>query len=136
MKKKYLVELSEQERDYLHKLISSGSAPARKEVTVVLPIGHALRAHEALSRPDALPGFLNVVHRLVKYGVFVGHAQSIRAGIFRSRIVSPSPENTAMKNCSRFRPLVVAIDSWFTVCVEVSGYGRCEPCQLRGTGRL
>jgi transposase len=30
MKKKYLVELSEQERDYLHKLISSGSAPARK----------------------------------------------------------------------------------------------------------
>jgi hypothetical protein len=30
MKKKYLVELSEQEREYLHKLISSGSAPARK----------------------------------------------------------------------------------------------------------
>jgi transposase len=30
MKKKYLVELSEQERVYLHKLISSGSAPARK----------------------------------------------------------------------------------------------------------
>ena len=30
MKKKFLVELSEQEREYLHKLISSGSAPARK----------------------------------------------------------------------------------------------------------
>jgi transposase len=30
MKKKYLVELSEKERVYLHKLISSGSAPARK----------------------------------------------------------------------------------------------------------
>jgi transposase len=30
MKKKYLVELSEQQREYLYKLISSGSAPARK----------------------------------------------------------------------------------------------------------
>src|SRR5215208_3742236 len=30
MKKKYLVELSEQEREYLHKLIPSGTAPARK----------------------------------------------------------------------------------------------------------
>ncbi len=30
MKKKYLVELTEQEREYLHKLISSGTAPARK----------------------------------------------------------------------------------------------------------
>jgi transposase len=30
MKKKYLLELSEKEREYLHKLISSGSAPARK----------------------------------------------------------------------------------------------------------
>ena len=30
MKKKYLVELSEQQREYLHKLISSDSAPARK----------------------------------------------------------------------------------------------------------
>jgi winged helix-turn helix protein len=30
MKKKYLVELSEQEREYLHKLISSGTASARK----------------------------------------------------------------------------------------------------------
>ena len=30
MKKRFLVELSEQEREYLHKLISSGTAPARK----------------------------------------------------------------------------------------------------------
>ena len=37
---------------------------AREEVAVVLAIGHALRGHEALSRPDALPGFLEVVHRL------------------------------------------------------------------------
>jgi hypothetical protein len=36
---------------------------AREEVAVVLATGHALRAHEALGRPDALPGFLEVVHR-------------------------------------------------------------------------
>jgi hypothetical protein len=30
MKKEYVVELSKEEREYLHKLISSGSAPARK----------------------------------------------------------------------------------------------------------
>jgi transposase len=30
MKKKYVVELTEQEREYLHKLISAGTAPARK----------------------------------------------------------------------------------------------------------
>ncbi len=30
MRKKYIVELTEEEREYLHKLISSGSAPARK----------------------------------------------------------------------------------------------------------
>jgi hypothetical protein len=56
---------------------------ACKEVAVVLAIGHTLRAQEALSRPDALPGFLEVVHRLVKDGVFVGHGQSIRVGILR-----------------------------------------------------
>jgi hypothetical protein len=27
---------------------------------VVLAVGHALRAHEALSRPDKLPGFFEV----------------------------------------------------------------------------
>ena len=32
MKKEYLVELSEQEREYLHKLISSGTAPARSKL--------------------------------------------------------------------------------------------------------
>jgi hypothetical protein len=51
---------------------------------VVLAIGHALRAHEALSRPDTLPGFLEVVHRLFENGVFVGHDKSIGAGILRS----------------------------------------------------
>jgi hypothetical protein len=51
---------------------------------VVLAIGHTLRAHEALSRPDTLPGFLEVVHRPFENGVFVGHDQSIRVGIFRS----------------------------------------------------
>jgi hypothetical protein len=46
---------------------------AREEVAVVLAIGHTLRAHEALGCPDALPGFLEVVHRLIKDGVFVGY---------------------------------------------------------------
>ena len=39
---------------------------------------HALRADEALGRPDALPSFLEVVHRLLKDGVFVGHDRTIR----------------------------------------------------------
>jgi hypothetical protein len=30
VRKKYVVELTEQEREYLRKLISSGTAPARK----------------------------------------------------------------------------------------------------------
>ena len=51
---------------------------------MVLALGHTLRAHEALGRPDALPGFLEVVHRLFEDGVFVGHDQSIRVGILRS----------------------------------------------------
>jgi hypothetical protein len=50
---------------------------------VVLAIGHAFRAHKALGRPDALPGFLEVVHRLFENGVFVGHEMSIRVGILR-----------------------------------------------------
>jgi hypothetical protein len=45
---------------------------------VVLAFRHALRAPEALSRPDALPGFLEVVHSLFKDGVFIGHEKSIR----------------------------------------------------------
>jgi hypothetical protein len=53
---------------------------ARKEVAVVLAICHTLRAQEALSRPYALSGFLEVAHRLLKDGVFVGHDQSIRMG--------------------------------------------------------
>jgi hypothetical protein len=52
---------------------------------VVLAFGHALRAHEALGRPDALPGFLEVVHRLFENGVFVGHDRTTRTGgILRS----------------------------------------------------
>ena len=51
---------------------------------MVLTISHALRTHEALSRPDTLPGLLEVVHRLFENGVFVGHDTTIRVGIFRS----------------------------------------------------
>ena len=51
---------------------------------MVLAIGHVLRAYEALGRPDALSGFLEVIHRLFEDGVFVGHGQSIRVGILRS----------------------------------------------------
>jgi hypothetical protein len=55
-----------------------------KKVTIVLAFGHALRAHEALSRPDALPGFFEVVHRLFE-DTFVGHDPSIRtSGSLRS----------------------------------------------------
>jgi hypothetical protein len=53
---------------------------ASKEVTVVLAIGHTLRAHEALGRPDALASLLEVVHILFEDGIFVGHARSIRIG--------------------------------------------------------
>jgi hypothetical protein len=51
---------------------------------VVLAISHALSAHEALGCPDALAGFLEVVHSLFEDGVFVGHDLSIRVGIIRS----------------------------------------------------
>jgi hypothetical protein len=30
-----------------------------------------------VSRPDALPGFLEVVHRFVKDGFFVSHAREV-----------------------------------------------------------
>jgi hypothetical protein len=52
---------------------------------VVLAIGHALRAHEALSRSDALAGLPEVVHRPFENGVFVGHDGSIRAPGGRAR---------------------------------------------------
>jgi hypothetical protein len=45
---------------------------------MVLAIGHALRAHEALGRPYTLPGFLEIIHRLFEDGVLVGHDRSIR----------------------------------------------------------
>jgi hypothetical protein len=44
----------------------------------------AVRAHEALGRLEALPGFLVVVHHLFEDGVFVGHDRSIRVDILRS----------------------------------------------------
>jgi hypothetical protein len=51
---------------------------------VVLAIGHTLRAHQALGCPDALPGFLEVVHRLLEDTV-VSHDMSIRtSGSLRS----------------------------------------------------
>jgi hypothetical protein len=56
---------------------------ARKKVAVVLAFGHALRAHEALGCSDALPGILEVVHRSLEDGVFVGHDRSMRLGILR-----------------------------------------------------
>jgi hypothetical protein len=56
---------------------------ARKEVALVLVVGHALRAHQALGCPDTLSGFFEVVHRLFENGVFVGHDKSIRAGLVR-----------------------------------------------------
>jgi hypothetical protein len=46
--------------------------------------GHALRTHEAQSRPYGLTGFLEVVHRFFENGVFVGHECSMRVGILRS----------------------------------------------------
>src|SRR5215210_2037633 len=51
---------------------------------MVLAFCHTLRTHKALSRPYALPGLLEVVHRLFEHGVFVGHTRSIRVGILRS----------------------------------------------------
>jgi hypothetical protein len=51
---------------------------------VVLAISHTLRVQETLSRPDALPCFLEVVHHLFENGGFVGHDRSIGVGILRS----------------------------------------------------
>ena len=108
----------------------------REEVAVVLAIDHTLLTHEALGRPYALSRFLEVVHRLVKDSAFVGHEKSIRVGILGSlgcfafsREHGDEKLLQASASCSSYRCLVI-------VCVEVSGYGRCEPCQLRGTGRL
>ena len=74
---------------------------ARKKVSVILALGQPLRTHEALSCPDALPGFLEVVHSLFEDGVFVSHDQSIRIGsIFRSLdcfSCSPSGPSTSAR---------------------------------------
>ena len=57
MKKQYLLEMSEQEREYLHKLISSGSAPARKlnRARILLKadvVGKHAEAQALSDRPD------------------------------------------------------------------------------------
>jgi hypothetical protein len=59
---------------------------------MVLAFGHTLRAQEALGRPYALSGFLEVVHRLFEDGVFVGHGQRIRVGIRSSDCLAFSRE--------------------------------------------
>jgi hypothetical protein len=51
---------------------------------VVFAIGYTLRAHEALSCPDALSGFFEIVHRLFEDTVFLGHDLSIGVGNFLS----------------------------------------------------
>ena len=60
MKKKYLVELSEQEREYLHKLISSGTASARKlnraRILLKEPTSHANTPRHRRSATDKSPG--------------------------------------------------------------------------------
>jgi hypothetical protein len=56
---------------------------------VVLAIGHSLRAHEALSRLDALPGFLEVVHRLFENDVFISHKRRIRVDSILRRVDGP-----------------------------------------------
>jgi hypothetical protein len=57
---------------------------ACEKVAMVLAIGHTLRAHQALGCPDALPSFLEVVHRLFEDDVLICHDRSIRAGLVRS----------------------------------------------------
>jgi hypothetical protein len=51
---------------------------AHEEVAVILTVRQTLRAHQALSRPDSLSGFLEVVDSLFENGVFIDHDQSIR----------------------------------------------------------
>jgi hypothetical protein len=62
---------------------------------VVLAIGYTLRAHEALSRPDALAGFLEVVHTLFEDGVSSATIEVYgQAASSDQSINSPSPAST------------------------------------------
>jgi hypothetical protein len=62
---------------------------------MVLAFGHALGAYEALGRPYALPGFLEVLHSLFEDGVFVSHDESIRTATSSDPpIASPSLAST------------------------------------------
>ena len=57
MKKKYVVELTEQEREYLHKLISAGTAPARKlnraRILLKVDVGKHAEAEALIDRQIA-----------------------------------------------------------------------------------
>jgi hypothetical protein len=76
---------------------------SRKKVTVVLAFGHALGAHEALGRPYALPGFLEVVHRFFEDGVFIGQPFS-EINLTRQLVVSnPTPRSKRLL-CSSLAP--------------------------------
>ena len=104
---------------------------AREEVTVVLAIGHALRAHEALGRPDTLSGFLEVVHRLFEDGVFVGHARSIRAsGSCDHQIVSPSPASGRGKRSGDSSLIRAGLRDVCATCFPVSGQQSLRPLRV------
>ncbi len=57
MRKKYVVELTKEEREYLHKLISAGSAPARKlnraRILLKADVGKHAEAQALLDRQIA-----------------------------------------------------------------------------------
>jgi hypothetical protein len=60
MRKKYVVELTKEEREYLHKLISAGTAPARKlnraRILLKADVGkHAPRHRPRHSSTDRSP---------------------------------------------------------------------------------
>src|SRR5215203_6851951 len=69
---------------------------ARKKVAVVLTFCHTLRAHEALSRPYAPSGFLEVFHRLFEDGVFLGHERSIRTVSSDHPLIASSPSEPTL----------------------------------------
>jgi transposase len=57
MRKKYLVELTKEEREYLHKLISAGTAPARKlnraRILLKADVGNHAEAEALIDRQIA-----------------------------------------------------------------------------------
>ena len=59
MRKKYVVELTKEEREYLHKLISAGTAPARKlnraRILLKADVGKHAEAQAEANRPRHRP---------------------------------------------------------------------------------